>query len=155
MKNHPNSNICPYRYYHTKININFSPVFRTPDEIMSGFYPMRQNSKSYLMNHKLLFFFLSFSFGTAVYSQQLPLLTQYMYINMAFNPGYAGSSDGINVTGLARQQWIGFKDANGGSTAPQDFFLTIDSPIKFLHGGVGGSITDDMLGPFSTVQLKI
>jgi type IX secretion system PorP/SprF family membrane protein len=93
--------------------------------------------------------------GITVYSQQLPLLTQYMYINMAFNPGYTGSNEGISVTGLVRQQWIGFKDQYGGSTAPQDFYLTIDSPLKFLHGGLGGSIMQDKVGPFSTVQVKI
>ena len=85
------------------------------------------------MRRKLLFIFLTFSFGITIYSQELPLLTQYMYINMAFNPGYTGSNEGICVTGLARQQWIGFKDADGNSVAPQTFYVTIDSPLKFLQ----------------------
>lgn len=107
------------------------------------------------MRRKLLFIFISFSFGITVYSQQLPLITQYMLINMAFNPGYTGSNEGICVTGLARQQWIGFKDGDGNSVAPQTFFLTIDSPFKFLHGGLGGSIMQDKWGPFSTIQVKL
>lgn len=107
------------------------------------------------MRRTFLSIFLTVSFGITVYSQQVPLLTQYMFINMAFNPGYTGSSEGINVTGLARQQWIGLKDENGTSVAPQDFFITIDSPIKFLHGGVGGSIMDDKIGSFSTIQVKL
>ncbi len=107
------------------------------------------------MRRKLLFIFLTFSFGITIYSQELPLLTQYMYINMAFNPGYTGSNEGICVTGLARQQWIGFKDADGNSVAPQTFYVTIDSPLKFLHGGLGGSIMQDKLGPFSTIQVKL
>jgi type IX secretion system PorP/SprF family membrane protein len=107
------------------------------------------------MLRKLLFILVSLFLGVAAYSQQLPLITQYMFMNMAYNPGYTGSNDGICITGLAREQWIGFKDSDGKSVAPQTFFLTIDSPLKFLHGGVGGSIMQDKLGPFSTVQLKI
>jgi type IX secretion system PorP/SprF family membrane protein len=107
------------------------------------------------MRRTLLFLFLTVSLGITVYSQQVPLLTQYMFINMAFNPGYTGSNEGINVTGLARQQWIGFKDGNGTAVSPQDFFVTVDSPLKFLHGGVGGSIMDDKIGAFSTIQVKL
>ena len=107
------------------------------------------------MGRKLLFIFISLSFGITVYSQQLPLITQYMLINLAFNPGYTGSNEGICVTGLARQQWIGFKDANGTAVSPQTFYLTLDSPFKFLHGGLGGSIMDDKIAEFSTIQVKI
>jgi type IX secretion system PorP/SprF family membrane protein len=78
-----------------------------------------------------------------------------MMMNMAFNPGYTGSNEGICVTGLVRQQWLGFKDGDGNSPAPQDFFVTIDSPLKFLHGGLGGSIMQDKVGPFTTIQVKL
>ena len=78
-----------------------------------------------------------------------------MFMNMAFNPAVAGSSDGINITGLYRQQWIGFKDDHGGSTAPQTMFLTIDSPLKFLHGGIGGTVINDKLGPYNNTQVTL
>jgi type IX secretion system PorP/SprF family membrane protein len=78
-----------------------------------------------------------------------------MFMNMAFNPAVAGSSEGINVTGLIRQQWIGFKDDRGGNTAPQTLFLTIDSPIKFLHGGIGGTVINDKIGPFNNTQVTL
>jgi len=107
------------------------------------------------MRSKLLFIFISFSLGITVYSQQIPLITQYMFLNMAFNPGYTGSNEGINVTGLVREQWLGFKDQNGNSSAPQDLFVTIDAPLKFLHGGLGGSIAQDKVGPFTTIQVKL
>lgn len=155
MKNQSISIICMNSYYHNKKNSIFSPVFRTLDDIKLGFYSMRKSSKKPRMRRKLLFIFISLSIGITVYSQQLPLLTQYMFINMAFNPGYTGSNEGICVTGLARQQWIGFKDGDGNSVAPQTFFVTIDAPLKFLHGGLGGSIMQDKLGPFSTIQVKL
>ena len=49
------------------------------------------------MRLKLLFILLSLLLVLLHVRQQLPLITQYMFINMAFNPGYTGSSDGINV----------------------------------------------------------
>jgi type IX secretion system PorP/SprF family membrane protein len=88
-------------------------------------------------------------------SQQSPNITHYMFMNMAFNPAFAGSSEGINVTGLIRQQWIGFKDDRGGNTAPQDLFLTIDSPLKFLHGGIAGTVFSDKIGPFNNTQVTL
>ena len=92
----------------------------------------------------------------ATYAQQSSAITQYMFMNMALNPAVAGSSDGINITGLIRKQWIGFKDDHTNSnTAPQTLFLTIDSPIKFLHGGISGSVISDILGPFNNTQVTL
>jgi len=77
-------------------------------------------------------------------------------MNMAFNPAVAGNNNGINVTGLIREQWIGYKDDRGGNTAPQTLFLTIDSPIKFLHGGISGTvITDKLGGTFNNTQVSL
>jgi type IX secretion system PorP/SprF family membrane protein len=78
-----------------------------------------------------------------------------MFNNMAFNPGYAGSSEGICVTGLTRQQWIGFKDDDGSNVAPQTYFLTIDSPLKFLHGALSGFISQDKIAQYSNTNVKI
>jgi type IX secretion system PorP/SprF family membrane protein len=100
----------------------------------------------------ILFVLISGLYGLA---QQNTLLTHYMFTNMAFNPGFAGSSDGICATGLVRQQWIGFKADDGSSVAPQTYLLTIDSPLKFLHGGVSAYIAQDKLAQFSTIDFKI
>ncbi len=63
---------------------------------------------------------------------------------MFTNPAYAGMREGICINGLMRQQWAGFKDYyNGENAAPQDYLITIDSPIKLLHGGLGGAIIQD------------
>jgi type IX secretion system PorP/SprF family membrane protein len=91
----------------------------------------------------------------SVIAQQSSNITHYMFMNMAFNPAVAGSSEGINVTGLVRQQWIGFKDDRGGNTAPQTLFLTIDSPIRFLHGGISGTVINDKIGPFNNTQVTL
>ena len=78
-----------------------------------------------------------------------------MFTTMAYNPGFAGGSEGISATGLIRQQWIGFKADDGSKPGPQTYFLTIDAPLKFLHGGVSGYISQDKLAQFSTINLKL
>ncbi|MDP4281212.1 MAG: type IX secretion system membrane protein PorP/SprF [Bacteroidota bacterium] len=88
-------------------------------------------------------------------AQQSSLITQYMFQNMEINPAYAGSGEGINATGFMRQQWIGFKDAEGNQVAPQTFWATVDVPVKFLHGGAGLSISQDKLGFFRTIVVKL
>jgi type IX secretion system PorP/SprF family membrane protein len=76
--------------------------------------------------------------------QQAPIFTQYRESIMFSNPAYAGMRDGICVNGLMRQQWSGFKDYyNDENAAPEDYLISIDSPIKLLHGGIGGAIIQD------------
>ncbi len=83
------------------------------------------------------------SLGNA-YGQQAPVFTQYRQAQMLYNPAFAGLRDGICVNGLMRQQWAGFKDYETGDNAsPEDFLLTVDSPIKLLHGGIGAAIIQD------------
>ena len=74
---------------------------------------------------------------------------------MAMNPAFAGNSGGISVTGLVRQQWIGWKDADGTKSAPQTYMFTADSPFKFLHGGAGLAISQDQIGVFKNTVLKL
>ena len=63
---------------------------------------------------------------------------------MFTNPAFAGMREGICVNGLMRQQWAGFKDyATGENAAPQNYLISLDSPIKILHGGLGGAIIQD------------
>ncbi len=88
-------------------------------------------------------------------AQQPTLITHYMFTNMATNPAFAGSSGGICVTGLVRQQWIGWKDSDGNKSVPQTFLLSADSPIRILHGGVGGSISQDQIGAFKNIVVKL
>ncbi len=98
-----------------------------------------------------LFFFLL----QEGYGQQAPIFTQYYNTFMFVNPAYAGLSEGICINGIYRQQWAGFKDQYGDVVSPQDFLITIDSPIRLFHGGLGGSIIQDKLGQQSDIILKI
>ncbi len=84
--------------------------------------------------------------NTFVFAQQEAQFSQYMFNTMAINPGYAGSNGAICLNTFARQQWAGFKDPDGSSTAPQTFLFSIDAPIKFLHGGLGAVVSKDKVG---------
>jgi hypothetical protein len=88
-------------------------------------------------------------------AQQMPQFTQNMFTNMAVNPGYAGISGAMCVTGLVRQQWVGFKDSEGNKVAPETFLISFDTPIRMLHGGVGVSVIQDKIGFQKNVGLNV
>jgi type IX secretion system PorP/SprF family membrane protein len=91
----------------------------------------------------IFIFLIVLPFGVS-YGQQAPIFTQYKESQMFINPAFAGMREGICVNGLMRQQWAGFKDyETGENAAPEDYLITLDSPIKFLHGGLGGAIIQD------------
>lgn len=104
---------------------------------------------------KYLLFFWWLFFSTTLLGQQAPIFTQYRASYMFINAGYAGLGKGICVQGIARQQWVGFKDANGNMVAPRDFLVNVNAPVQLLHGGVGASILQDRLGFESNVSLQL
>lgn len=79
----------------------------------------------------------------------------YMFNQMSFNPAFAGSTGGICVNGLIREQWIGFKDNEGNRILPETILITVDSPLKFLHGALGGGISSDRIGYFENISVKV
>ncbi|MDP2387804.1 MAG: type IX secretion system membrane protein PorP/SprF [Bacteroidota bacterium] len=79
--------------------------------------------------------------ASSIYAQQDPMFTHYMYNTLAVNPAYAGSRDALTITGLHRSQWLDFKGA------PQSQTLTVHSPLKNEHIGLGLSVLNDKIGP--------
>ena len=90
-----------------------------------------------------------------VQAQQESHYAQNMFNNLAINPGFAGSVAGICASGIYRQQWVGFKDGDGNSVAPQTYSLNIHSPLNILHGGIGLSLYQDKLGFQKEIGLKL
>jgi len=76
-------------------------------------------------------------------AQQDPQFTHNMFNHTFVNPGSYGLSDGITVTGIFREQWLGLKDDNNYKVAPETFLLTADAPVRFLRGGIGIGIAQD------------
>jgi type IX secretion system PorP/SprF family membrane protein len=75
-------------------------------------------------------------------SQQDPLSSQYMFNNLTYNPGVAGTSGMICATALNRQQWIGFKGA------PSTTVFNISAPFSpfRIKSGVGLLVESDNVG---------
>lgn len=109
------------------------------------------------MNRRILYILLPLIvlFSIEGKGQQAPMFTQYYNTFMYSNPAFAGISEGICVNGIYRQQWAGFTDQYGDVVSPQDFLLTVDSPIRLLHGGLGLAIIQDKLGQQSDIAVQI
>src|ERR1035437_8665918 len=97
---------------------------------------------------KKIILVLVLTFGSfAIYAQQDPMYTPSMYNTGMVNPGYAGSRDALTVTALDRMQWVDFKGAPSTQT------LTIHTPLRDQHIGVGLSVLNDKIGPTNNTSV--
>ncbi len=117
--------------------------------------PKRLNKLNQLNRIKYLMLLGELFLSVTVYGQQAPVFTQYSASSMLINAGYAGMGKGICATGIARQQWVGFKDASGNSVAPKDLLISLDAPVPLLGGGIGLSILQDQIGFQNDIALQI
>ena len=81
--------------------------------------------------------------AVAIYAQQDAMFTHYMFNTISINPGYAGSRDALTITGLHRQQWVGFDGA------PVTQTVTAHSPVFRENIGLGLSFINDKIGPIN------
>ena len=78
-------------------------------------------------------------FNSISYAQQDAQYTQYMYNTISVNPGYAGSRDVLNLTGLYRTQWVGLDGA------PKTMTFSAHSPLRNNRLGLGVSLVRDQI----------
>ena len=90
---------------------------------------------------KIIALFFIVGFGSVVYAQQLPQLTQYTGNNYAINPAIAGMYDYYQVNTTIRNQWAGL------SEAPRTTILSIYGK-KNEHVGFGGTVYNDQAYAF-------
>lgn len=86
----------------------------------------------------------------AVFSQQDPLSSQYMFNILTYNPGIAGTSGMICATALNRQQWVGFDGA------PSTTLFNISAPVSPFKtpSGVGLVVESDNVGFDKDINLS-
>lgn len=82
-----------------------------------------------------------------VFSQSDPKLSIFSYNPLQYNPAYAGSFNGLSVTGIYSSQWVGFEGA------PKTIFFSAHSNVIQREIGVGVNITSDKLGPVQENQI--
>jgi len=87
--------------------------------------------------------------GVTANAQQAPMYTHYMYNTLSINPAYAGSRDALTITGLHRSQWVDFKGA------PVTQTLTLHTPLRNEHIGIGLSILNDKIGPTNNTSVFV
>ncbi|MFA6261524.1 MAG: type IX secretion system membrane protein PorP/SprF [Bacteroidia bacterium] len=88
------------------------------------------------------------AFGSlTVEAQQVPMYTHYMYNTLVVNPAYAGSREALTVTALSRSQWVNFEGA------PLTQTLTIHTPLRNQHIGLGLALMQDKIGPVKTTSI--
>lgn len=87
---------------------------------------------------------------TAVRAQHDAQFSQYFMAMGYYNPAYAGTSGDLNLLGLHRQQWVGWK---GGP--PKSFFVTADMPFKLgeTNHGVGVVLFTESIGLFQNTHI--
>ena len=89
-------------------------------------------------------------------AQQDPQFTHNMFNQAFVNPGSYGMFDGITITGIFREQWVGFKDYNTKQkVSPETILASGDAPIRFLRGGVGLSIAQDKEAQIKNMLVKL
>lgn len=103
----------------------------------------------------LLSFLMLIWAGGKCVAQQDPQFTHNMFNTAFVNPGSYGFSEGIAITGIFRNQWLGFKDSEGNTVNPVTFLVTGDAPIRFLHGGIGVGLVQDKLGFTKNMGVKL
>ena len=79
--------------------------------------------------------------GSALFAQQDPQFTQYMFNMLPLNPAYAGSAERVSIKALSRHQWVGFDGA------PTTQTITIHSPVWHESLAIGGTLMRDSHGP--------
>ena len=93
---------------------------------------------------------LAFSLvSLTVTAQQVPMYTHYMYNTLMVNPAYAGSRDELTITALNRSQWVDF----GGAPITQT--LSMHTPLRSEHIGLGLSILNDKIGPTNNTSANV
>jgi len=81
-------------------------------------------------------------------AQQDPQFSQYMFNKSIVNPGYAGTSNMLNISLAYRRQFIGLKGA------PQIQALTIDAPFKTKPMGFGIKAIHETIGATSQNEIS-
>lgn len=97
---------------------------------------------------KKIIFISLFLSTIGVQAQQFPVIGQYMFNKLFFNPAYAGTNESFNANFLVRKQWFS-SSAGQFSGAPTTTVFNCDAPIQNQRAGLGGTIYYDQLGVMS------
>jgi len=98
----------------------------------------------------IFFFFLSIFVGD-ILAQFDAQFSQYMENQAAMNPGAIAENEMLNLFGVYRQQWAGFK------RAPSEMFFSINAPVSIAetNHGIGLSFLNENIGLFKNQSVLL
>lgn len=97
---------------------------------------------------KVLIVFALCGMSFSLTAQQDAQFTNYLFNKMALNPAFAGMRGVGTLTGLYRQQWMGFEGAPNTQT------VSFDSPLAEDRMGIGAVISRDQIGFTQTLDIS-
>jgi type IX secretion system PorP/SprF family membrane protein len=89
---------------------------------------------------KLLILLAVLLSGIQLQAQQDHQYTQFMYNKLLINPAYAGARNIPFLTGIYRNQWVGFDGA------PKSALISFNSPFLTPRVGIGATISSNKIG---------
>ena len=109
---------------------------------MTDNYRYITDHKWQLLNKTILFWILVNISNFAAKAQQDPQFSQNRFNQLTVNPGFAGSSELINISILNRFQWVGFPGA------PVTTVFNTDASLHLIgkNDGIGFSVINDAIG---------
>lgn len=93
-----------------------------------------------MKNLKIFFYIFLLLSVFASLAQQQAMFTQYMFNASAINPAVVGTHDGMSLTALIREQWVGIEGAPNTQT------LSLHSPLLNDRIGLGLTVIRDEIG---------
>lgn len=102
-----------------------------------------------MIRFKSIFAVVMVLISRSLWAQQDVQFTQYYHNRLGFNPGAAGSGEGICVNMGQRLQWVGFEGA------PNTLNVNASIPMDVLHGGLMLNVVNDRIGFFEDVSAAL
>jgi type IX secretion system PorP/SprF family membrane protein len=87
--------------------------------------------------------------ASALFAQQDPQFSHYMYNMVTVNPSMVGNRGVMNMSLLHRSQWIGLEGA------PESQSFSFGAPLRNNKMGLGVSIINDRIGPINQTFLYV
>ncbi len=91
--------------------------------------------------------FLIGAYFVPLSAQQQQLHTMFMYNKLLINPAYAGYHDHVCISGIVREQWLGFQGA------PKAQALSLNAPLSSQRIGLGVNMQRQSIGVSSSTTV--
>lgn len=92
---------------------------------------------------------------SAVYGQQDPQFSQYMFNTLYYNPATAGVTGLSTLTAIHRSQYAGYQATLDDGGAPNTQLVSFSAPLLRINSGVGLYIVNDRLGNLNNLEAQV